>query len=400
MKILVVNCGSSSIKYQLIDMNDETVVAKGLVERIGMDGSVLIHQPLGHDKVIIKTAISNHTLGIKLVLDAFVNPDYSVIKSMDEIDAIGHRVVHGGEAFSGSVLLTPEVMQALKDCIDMAPLHNPPNIAGINACKEAMPSVPQAGVFDTAFHQTMPKYAFLYGLPYEAYVKYGLRRFGFHGTSHQFVSERAAEMLGRPISELKIVTCHLGNGSSVAAVKYGKSVDTSMGFTPLDGVLMGTRSGSVDPAIIPLLMKRGHMSGPEIDHYLNKESGVLGISGVSSDFRDVEDAAKDHNPRAQLALDMFAYRVKKYIGSYSAAMGGLDAVVFTAGLGENSGFMRAKICEGLEFLGVEIDPKKNDIRGKEAIVTTDEAKVKVLVVPTNEELVIARDTQRLCSQKG
>jgi acetate kinase len=396
MKVLVVNCGSSSIKYQLINMEDESVVAKGLVERIGMEGSVLTHQPTGQDKVIINSDIPNHTVGIKLVLNAFVDPHYGVLKSMDEIKAIGHRVVHGGEKFSASVLITPDVMVGIEDCIDMAPLHNPPNIAGINACKEIMPNVPQVAVFDTAFHQTMPKYSFLYGLPYEAYIKYGLRRYGFHGTSHKYVSQQAAVMLGKPLSELKLITCHLGNGSSVAAVKYGKCMDTSMGFTPLEGLVMGTRSGAIDPAIIPFLMKKAHMTGSQIDDYLNKKSGVLGISGVSSDFRDIEEAFHEGNERAGLALDIFAYKVRKYIGSYVAAMGGVDVIVFTAGLGENSATMRQKICEGLEFFGVFIDPKKNDVRGKETDISTDNSTVKVLLIPTNEELMIARDTNMIC----
>jgi acetate kinase len=397
MKILVVNCGSSSIKYQLINMEDESVVAKGLVERIGMDGSVLTHQPTGQDKVIINSDIPNHTVGIKLVLNAFINPKYGVLKSMDEIKAVGHRVVHGGEKFSASVIITPDVMSGIEECIDMAPLHNPPNIAGINACKEVMPNIPQVAVFDTAFHQTMPKYSFLYGLPYEAYIKYGLRRYGFHGTSHKFVAQQASKMLGKPQSELKMITCHLGNGSSVAAIKYGKCMDTSMGFTPLEGLVMGTRSGVIDPAIIPFLMKKAHMTGDQIDDYLNKKSGVLGISGVSSDFRDIEEAFHEGNERAGLALDIFAYKVRKYIGSYAAAMGGVDVIVFTAGLGENSATMRAKICEGLEFLGVFIDPEKNDVRGKETIVSTDTASVKVLLIPTNEELMIARDTNTICN---
>lgn len=305
MKVLVVNCGSSSIKYQLFNMQDESVLAKGLVERIGLEGSVLTHQPAGKDKVVLNGDIKNHSIGIKMVLDALTHPDYGVISSMKEISAVGHRVVHGGEKFADSVLITPEVMKALEDCIEMAPLHNPPNILGINACAELMPGVPQVGVFDTAFHQTMPKHAFLYGLPYEAYEKYGLRRYGFHGTSHKYVSQRAAELMGQHMSNLRIITCHLGNGASIAAVKYGKSVDTSMGFTPLEGLVMGTRSGEIDPAIIPFLMKKEGMTADQIDTYLNKKSGVLGISGVSSDFRDIEEAAAAGNERAQLALDYF-----------------------------------------------------------------------------------------------
>ncbi|EAX48720.1 acetate kinase [Thermosinus carboxydivorans Nor1] len=386
-----------SIKYQLFNMQDESVLAKGLVERIGLEGSVLTHQPAGKDKVVLNGDIKNHSIGIKMVLDALTHPDYGVISSMKEISAVGHRVVHGGEKFADSVLITPEVMKALEDCIEMAPLHNPPNILGINACAELMPGVPQVGVFDTAFHQTMPKHAFLYGLPYEAYEKYGLRRYGFHGTSHKYVSQRAAELMGQHMSNLRIITCHLGNGASIAAVKYGKSVDTSMGFTPLEGLVMGTRSGEIDPAIIPFLMKKEGMTADQIDTYLNKKSGVLGISGVSSDFRDIEEAAAAGNERAQLALDIFAYKVKKFIGGYVAAMGGVDAIVFTAGLGENSPSMRDKICNGLEYLGTRIDPVKNNIRGKAQEISVDGAKVKIFVIPTNEELVIARDTKAICA---
>lgn len=396
MKVLVVNCGSSSIKYQLFDMTDESVLAKGLVERIGLEGAVLTHQPAGKDKVVLTADIKNHSIGIKMVLSALADKDYGVIKSMKEISAVGHRVVHGAEKFADSVLITPEVMGALEECIEMAPLHNPPNILGINACAELMPGTPQVGVFDTAFHQTMPKSAFLYGLPYEAYEKYGLRRYGFHGTSHRYVSQRCAELMGEHMTNLRIITCHLGNGASLAAVKHGKSVDTSMGFTPLEGLVMGTRCGEIDPAIIPFLMKKEGMSPEQIDNYLNKKSGVLGLSGISSDFRDIEDAAKQGNERAQLALDVFAYKVRKYIGGYVAAMGGVDAIVFTAGLGENSIAMRDKICNGLEYLGTRIDPVKNNVRGKAAEISVDGAKVKIFVVPTNEELVIARDTQEIC----
>lgn len=396
MKVLVVNCGSSSIKYQLFNMNDESVLAKGLVERIGLEGAVLTHQPAGKDKVVITGDISNHSVGIKLVLEALADANHGVIASMKEIVAVGHRVVHGGEKFADSVLITPDVMRALEECIEMAPLHNPPNILGINACAELMPGVPQVGVFDTAFHQTMPKAAFLYGLPYEAYEKYGVRRYGFHGTSHKYVSQRAAEMMGQHMSNLRIITCHLGNGSSLAAIKYGKAIDTSMGFTPLEGLVMGTRCGEIDPAIIPFLMKKEGMSPDQMDEYLNKKSGVLGISGVSSDFRDIEDAAGEGNERAQLALDVFAYKVRKYVGGYVASMGGVDAIVFTAGLGENSIEMRDKICNGLEYLGTRIDHTKNNVRGKAQEISVDGAKVKIFVIPTNEELVIARDTKAIC----
>lgn len=397
MKVLVVNCGSSSIKYQLVNMQDESVLAKGLVERIGLEGSVLNHQPAGKDKVVMTDDIANHSIGIKMVLNALTDANHGVISSMDEISAVGHRVVHAGEKFSDSVLITPDVMRALEECVEMAPLHNPPNILGINACAELMPNVPQVGVFDTAFHQTMPKHAFLYGLPYEVYEKHGLRRYGFHGTSHKFVSQRASELMGEHMSNLRIITCHLGNGSSLAAVKYGRSIDTSMGFTPLEGLVMGTRCGEIDPAIIPFLMKKEGMTPDQIDNFLNKKSGVLGVSGVSSDFRDIEDAANQGNERAQLALDVFAYKVKKYIGGYVAAMGGVDAIVFTAGLGENSIEMRDKICNGLEYLGTRIDPVKNNVRGKAQEISVEGSKVKIFVIPTNEELVIARDTKTICA---
>lgn len=398
MKVLVVNCGSSSLKYQLFDMTDESVLAKGLVERIGIEGSMLKHEPAGKDKVLIKNDIKNHSIAIKMVTEALINKTYGVISDMSEISAVGHRVVHGAEKFASSVLITPEVMQALEECIEMAPLHNPPNILGINACAELMPSVPQVGVFDTAFHQTMPKHAFVYGLPYETYEKYRIRRYGFHGTSHRYVSQVAADMMGKDIRELKIITCHLGNGSSVAAIDGGKCIDTSMGLTPLEGLVMGTRCGDIDPAILPILMKKENMDVNQIDEYINKKSGVLGISGVSSDFRDIEDAAKEGNVRAQLALDMFAYRVRKYIGAYAAAMNGVDAIVFTAGLGENSAAMREAICSGIEYLGTKIDTEKNNVRGKAKEISVDGAKVKLFIIPTNEELVIARDTKEICAK--
>jgi acetate kinase len=397
MIILVVNCGSSSIKYQLFNMADESVLAKGLVERIGLEGALLTHQPAGKEKVVLTADIKNHSIGIKMVLDALTHPGHGVLKSMSEINAIGHRVVHGAEKFADSVLITPQVMDALEECIDLAPLHNPPNILGINACAELMPKTPQVGVFDTAFHQTMPKYAFLYGLPYEAYEKYGVRRYGFHGTSHRYVSQRAGELMGEHMTNLRIITCHLGNGASIAAVKNGKSVDTSMGFTPLEGLVMGTRCGEIDPAIITYLMKKEGLTPDQIDTYLNKKSGVLGLSGISSDFRDIEEAANEGNERAQLALDVFAYKVRKYIGGYVAAMGGVDAIVFTAGLGENSISMRDKICLGLEYLGTRIDPVKNNVRGKATEISVDGAKVKIFVIPTNEELVIAKDTEQICA---
>lgn len=389
MKALVINCGSSSLKYQLFDMTDESVLAKGLVERIGLPGSILIHRP-GDAKVEIKEEIENHAKAISLVLAALTDKDHGVVKSLEEISCVGHRVVHGGEAFCGSVAITPAVMEALKENIELAPLHNPPNIMGIDACTELMPGVPQVGVFDTAFHQTMPAEAFIYALPYEYYEKYKVRRYGFHGTSHRFVTQRALDMLGNP--NAKIVTCHLGNGASLAAVKAGKCIDTSMGLTPLEGLAMGTRSGDIDPAIIEFIMNKENLTIAQMSNVLNKKSGVLGISGVSSDFRDIEGAAEEGNKRARLALDRFAYVVKKYIGSYVAAMDGVDAIVFTAGLGENSASMREKICSGLTFLGIEIDPAKNKIRGEEIEISTANSKTKVLVIPTNEELMIARDT--------
>jgi acetate kinase len=397
VKVLVVNCGSSSLKYQLFDMTDESVLAKGLVERIGIEGSILNHQPAGKAKVPITADIKDHTIAIKMVLEALVDPEHGVVANINEINAIGHRVVHGAEKFSDSVLITPAVMAALEEFVELAPLHNPPNISGINACAESLPNVPQVGVFDTAFHQTMPPYAFLYGLPYEAYKKYGVRRYGFHGTSHKFVSQRASEMMSNHMTSLRIITCHLGNGASIAAVKNGKSIDTSMGFTPLQGLVMGTRCGDIDPAIPAFLMRKVGMTTDEIDNYLNKKSGVLGLSGLSSDFRDLEEAADKGNERAQLAIDVFAYTVRKYIGSYVAAMGGVDAIVFTAGLGENSPRMRDQICNGLEFLGTRIDPAKNALRGKELEISVEGSKVKIFVIPTNEELMIARDTKTICT---
>ena len=398
MKVLVVNCGSSSLKYQLFEMNDESVLAKGLVERIGLNGSVLTHEATGKDKTIINADIKNHTIAIGLVLEALVDANHGVIASMEEIEAIGHRGVHAGEKFSDSVLVTPNVIAAIEECSEMAPLHNPPNISGINACAELMPNIPQVAVFDTAFHQTMPKKAYMYALPYEAYEKYGIRRYGFHGTSHKYVSQKVAEIMGKEAQDLKVITCHLGNGSSVAAIQNGQCIDTSMGFTPLEGLVMGTRCGNIDPAIIPFLMKKENMTMEEIDTYINKKSGVLGISGVSSDFRDIEKAAEGGNERAQLALDMFIYEVVKYIGSYAAAMNGVDAIVFTAGVGENAIGMREAITTGVEYLGTKIDKEKNNVRGKEREISVEGSKVKVFVIPTNEELVIARDTKKICSK--
>lgn len=396
MKVLVINAGSSSLKYQLIDMDTVTVLAKGLCERIGIDGSNLQHKNLVKGiSEKVESKMESHADAIRMVIDALTDAEYGVIKSMDEIGAVGHRVVHGSEYFADSCVIDGKVMEALKMCIPVAPLHNPPNITGIEACEKIMPGVKQVAVFDTAFHQTMPKKAYMYALPYEYYEKYKIRKFGFHGTSHRFVSAEAAKMLGKPIEDLKIITCHLGNGSSVAAVDHGKCVDTSMGFTPLDGVVMGTRTGSMDPAVVTFLMENAGMTAKEVDNLMNKKSGVFGISGISSDFRDLSAAAEDGNDRAQLALDMFTYSVTKLIGAYAAAMGGVDAVVFTAGIGENDGAIRAKVVENLGFMGIKVDPEKNRVRGEAVDVTADGATVKTLVIPTNEELMIALDTQRL-----
>lgn len=396
MKILVINAGSSSLKYQLIDMDSMTVMAKGLCERIGIEGSNLQHKNLVKGiSEKIESVMENHGDAIRLVLEALTNESYGVIKSMDEIGAVGHRVVHGSEYFADSCVIDGKVMEALKMCIPVAPLHNPPNITGIEACEKNMPGVPQVAVFDTAFHQTMPAKAYMYALPYEYYEKYKIRKFGFHGTSHKYVSQEAAKMLGKPIEELKIITCHLGNGSSVSAVDCGKCVDTSMGFTPLDGVVMGTRTGSMDPAVVTFLMNNADMSAKEVDNLMNKQSGVFGISGISSDFRDLSAAAEEGNERAQLALDMFTYSVTKLIGAYAAAMGGVDAVVFTAGIGENDGAIRAEVVKNLGFMGIKIDAERNKARGEAIDVTAADATVKTLVIPTNEELMIALDTQRL-----
>lgn len=395
MKVLVINAGSSSLKYQLIDMSNEGVLAIGLCERIGIDGSFIKHAKGEGDSVVIKKELKNHKDAIELVINVLTDDKIGVIKNMSEIAAVGHRVVHGGEKFSGSVVIDETVMVALKECIELAPLHNPPNIIGIEACQLLMPNTPMVAVFDTAFHQTMPKHAYMYALPYEMYEKYSIRKYGFHGTSHGFVAARAAVMLGKPIESLKIVTCHLGNGSSITAIDGGKSIDTSMGFTPLDGVTMGTRCGAIDPAVVTFLMEKENLTTKQVNDILNKKSGVLGISGVSSDFRDIEKAAEAGNERAQLALDIFYYKVRKYIGEYAAAMGGLDAVVFTAGVGENNILGRLDILKGLEFLGIKVDVVKNNVRSKEVDVSAADAKVRTLVIPTNEELAIARETKRL-----
>ncbi|MCI9070954.1 MAG: acetate kinase, partial [Clostridium sp.] len=391
MKTLVINCGSSSLKYQLIDMNTEECMVQGLVERIGIEGSVLTQKVEGRDKYIINTEIKDHKEAIKLVLEALIDPVHGVIKSMDEISAVGHRVVHGGEKYSDSVLIDDEVLKSIEECIVLAPLHNPPNLIGIEACKELMPNTPMVAVFDTAFHQTMPKHSYICPLPYELYEKYSIRKYGFHGTSHKYVSNKVAKVMGKDIKDLKIVTCHLGNGCSLSAVKNGKSIDTSMGFTPLAGVMMGTRSGSIDPSVISFLIEEHGYKIEEVDELLNKKSGVLGISGVSSDFRDVLAAADSGNERAKLALEIFYYKVRTQIAAYAGAMGGVDVIVFTAGIGENSSITRKEILKGLEFFGFELNEENNEIRGKIQEISTEDSKVKVYVVPTNEELMIARD---------
>lgn len=398
MKVLVINAGSSSLKYQLIDMDDTKVLAKGLCERIGIEGSKLTHTNVAKDqKIEIVNPMKDHSDAIGMVLDALTNQDYGVIKNMEEIGAVGHRVVHGAEYFADSCIITDAVKEALNMCTPLAPLHNPPNLIGIEACEKAMPNVKQVAVFDTAFHQTMPPKAYMYALPYSYYEKDKIRKYGFHGTSHKYVTQKTAEFLGKDASELKIITCHLGNGSSMTAVDGGKSIDTTMGFTPLDGVPMGTRTGSMDPAVVTYLMDKG-LSAKEINDLMNKESGVSGISGVSSDFRDLTAAADSGNERARLALDMFTYAVRKDIGAYAAAMGGVDAVVFTAGVGENDARTRAAILRGLEFMGIKIDLEKNTTRGA-VDISADDAKVKTLVIPTNEELMIAIDTKRLVQEQ-
>lgn len=394
MKVLVVNCGSSSIKYQLINMENEEVMAKGYLEKIGLPDSFLTHKVNG-EKYRIEKVITNHEEGIKLVLDQLLDENYGVIKDLKEIDAVGHRVVHGGEKFSDSVIITDEVIDAMKECIPLAPLHNPAGITGIEACKKVLPNVPMVGVFDTAFHQTIPEEAYIYAIPYEYYEKYRIRKYGFHGTSHKFVSRRVAELMGKPVEDLKIITCHLGQGGSLCAVKGGKSVDTSMGLTPLAGIPMGTRCGDIDPSIVTFLMKQENLTPDEMDTILNKKSGKLGISGVSFDDRDIEKATAEGNQRAKLAIDTFAYQVLGFIGRYAAQMNGVDVITFAGGVGENGPEVRSKICNSLEFLGVKIDEEKNKVRGKECEISTPDSKVKVYIVPTDEELMIARDTMNL-----
>ncbi len=397
MKILVVNCGSSSLKYQFINMDGEKVIASGIAERIGIQGGMLTHKVPGKDKKQFSRELKDHSEAFKLLMEVLIDPEYGVIKSMDEIDAVGHRVLHGGSKYSESILIDENVKKAIEECIPLGPLHNPANLMGINACEEVLKGVAQVAVFDTAFHQTMPPEAYLYAIPYEYYEKYKIRKYGFHGTSHKYVSARAAEILNN--DKLKIITCHLGNGSSISAVKDGKCIETSMGLTPLDGLIMGTRSGSLDPAVVKFLVDNENMSVDEVDTMLNKKSGVLGISGLSSDFRDLEQAAEEGNERAQLALNAFYYRVAYTIGAYTAVLGGADLIVFTAGVGENSSQARENIVNRLGYMGIKIDAEANDMRGEEKVISTPDSLVKVMVIPTNEELVIARDTQRLAFSK-
>ena len=395
MKILVINCGSSSLKYQVINMEGEVLMAKGLVERIGMDGSCITHEKIGEDKVKKEVPMETHKEAIAQVLDAIVDPEHGVLKDMAELGAVGHRVVHAGEKYAHSVIIDDDVIKALEECVPLAPLHNPPNLLGIAACRELMPETPMVGVFDTAFHQTMPPESYIYAIPYRFYEKYGIRRYGFHGTSHKYVAERAADIMNCNLDDLKLITCHLGNGASVSAIKRGVCIDTSMGFTPLEGLVMGTRSGDIDPAIVTYMRQAENLDQGVANEILNKESGVLGISGVSSDFRDIEAAAEEGNERAQLALKVFAHKVRFYIGAYIAEMNGVDAIVFTAGVGENDMGMRDIICYDLGNRGIKLDVVKNRVRGKEMIISRDDSPVKIILIPTNEELMIARDTLKL-----
>jgi len=395
MNILVINCGSSSLKYQLINSDTESVLAKGICERIGIEGSRIVYQPAGQDKEIIEKPMPTHKEAIQMVLEALINEKSGVIGSLKEVLAVGHRVVHGGEKFASSVIITEEVLTAIEECNDLAPLHNPANLIGIRACQELMQNVPMVAVFDTAFHQTMPEKAYMYGLPYEYYEKYKVRRYGFHGTSHSFVSGRAADFLGLDINNSKIIVCHLGNGASITAVRNGESIDTSMGMTPLEGLVMGTRSGDVDPGILDFLAKKEHMNIDQLMDMLNKKSGVMGLSGISSDFRDLENAAKEGNKAAVMSREVFNYRAAKYIGGYVAAMNGVDAIIFTAGLGENDWLVRRDIISYLGYLGIELDEEANKARAKEVRLSTEDSKVAVALIPTNEELAICRETVAL-----
>ena len=395
MNILVINCGSSSLKFQLIDMTTEAVQAKGLCERIGIDGSRIVYTPAGGEKMTIESPMPTHTEAIKLVLDCLTNAEYGVIKSLKEINAVGHRVVHGGEKFASSTIITDEVIKVIEECNELAPLHNPANLIGTNVCRELMPGVPMVGVFDTAFHQTMPKKAYLYGLPIKAYTDYKIRRYGFHGTSHSFVSKRVAEFLGKPVEDLKTIVCHLGNGASICAVDGGKSVDTSMGFTPLAGLVMGTRSGDIDPAILEYYANKEGLTLSEVTTVLNKKSGMEGLTGGKSDFRDLEEGYEAGDQACIDAIEVFCYNVARFVGAYAASLNGVDVIAFTAGIGENSGFVRGKICEYLGYLGITIDAEQNSKRGEDIIISTPDSKVTVCVIPTNEELMIARDTKAL-----
>ncbi len=400
MKVLVLNCGSSSIKYKLFDMDHKAVIAQGGIEKIGLPDSFLkLTLPNGEKKILEKN-IPEHTVGVEFILNTLVSPEYGAIKSLDEINAVGHRMVHGGEKFSESVLLTKEVLDAFTACNDLAPLHNPANLKGVRAIEAILPNVPQIGVFDTAFHQTMPDYAYMYAVPYELYEKYGVRRYGFHGTSHRYVSKRVCEFLGIQPEGTKIITCHIGNGGSISAIKDGKCVDTSMGLTPLEGLMMGTRSGDIDGGAVTFIMEKEHLDAAGVSNLLNKKSGVMGIFGKSSDMRDLENAVAAGDPKAVLAENMYFYRIKKYIGAYAAALGGVDVIVFTGGVGENQASARWGACSGLEFMGVKLDAEKNKVRGEEAIISTDDSKVKVVVIPTDEELMIASDTMAILNKKA
>lgn len=398
MKILVINCGSSSLKYQILDMTNEILLCKGLAEKIGIAGSTITHEKIGDNKLVLECSMKDHKDAIEQVLEVIRDKVYGVVKSMDEIGAVGHRIGHGGEKYNQSVIVTDDVIRAITDCIPLAPLHNPANLLGISACQSLMPGTPNVAVFDTAFHQTMPPESYIYAIPYEYYEKYGIRRYGFHGTSHKYVAEKASQMLNINLDDLKIITCHLGNGASVSAIKRGKCIDTSMGFTPLEGLVMGTRSGDIDPAIVTYIREKENLPQGKVNEILNKRSGMLGISGVSSDFRDIEAAVAEGNERAALALKVFAHKVKFYIGAYIAEMNGVDAIVFTAGVGENDVTMRELICNEMGNLGIKLDLVKNKVRGKETIISMEDSKVKILLIPTNEELMIARDALKLVTK--
>ncbi len=399
MKILVLNCGSSSVKYKLFDMNERKVVGSGGVEKIGMKGSFLKHTREDGEKVILEGEVLEHQVAIEYILGVLTSKKHGCLNDLDDISAVGHRVVHGGEQFNSSVIITEEVIRKVESCIEIAPLHNPPNLAGIYAINELLPSVPQVAVFDTAYHQTMPEYAYMYGIPYSLYKKYGIRRYGFHGTSHRYVSQRACDFLGLDYTKTKIITAHIGNGASITAIENGKSVDTTMGFTPVEGLMMGTRSGDIDLGVVTYIMEKEMIGTAAATTLFNKHSGVLGVSGLSSDMRDIEKAISEGNQRAKLALDMYEYRIKKYIGAYAAALNGFEVLVFTGGVGENQTATREKVCNGLNFLGIEIETEANKIRGEEILISTKKSKVKVVVIPTDEEYMIAADTMELTGKK-